>query len=169
MYAYCLFCQTQRCARVAQLLEARGIHRAFSPRIIQKQRVRGVNQRKWVDLLPGYVFIFSEEKLTEFSPFFGIDGVIRRVGQPDEWYELQGMDREFAFQLLDKDGVVGSMRIVKAGDEVVLEDPLFAGSRGKVTKIDYRKERARVDFIFEGTACHTWVSLDGVRPDGNGG
>ncbi len=164
MFAYCLFCRTQRCERIARILEIKGLSRAFSPQILQRRRVKGENLKRYADLLPGYVFVFSEEQLTDYSVFFGIDGVIRRVGQPDEWYELQGADREFAFSLLDRGGVVGSMRVVNAGDEVVLEDPLFAGSSGKVTQIDYRKERARVDFVFRGNACHTWVSLEDVKP-----
>ena len=31
MYAYCLFCATQRCKTIAKLLEIRGVDRAFSP------------------------------------------------------------------------------------------------------------------------------------------
>ncbi len=160
MHAYCLYCRTQRCERIAQLLEIRGMHRAFSPQILQKKRVQGVNEKHYVDLLPGYVFVFSEDLLTDYSVFFGMDGVIRKVGQPDEWYELRGTDREFAFDLLEKDGLVGGTRIVKAGEAVSLEDPLFAKVQGVVTKVDYRKERARVDFVFRGNECHTWVSLD---------
>lgn len=38
MYAYCLFCRTQRCTRIAQLLEIKGVDRAFSPKILSKQR-----------------------------------------------------------------------------------------------------------------------------------
>ena len=163
MVAYCLYCQTQRCARIAQLLEIRGLSRAFSPQILQKQRVKGENKKKFVDLLPGYVFVFSEEELTDYSVFFGIDGVIRKVGQADEWYELKGSDREFALDLLEKGGVVGSMKVVKTGDEVRLEDPLFANVEGRVTQIDFRKERARVDFVFRGNTCHTWIALEEVK------
>ena len=169
MYVYCLFCRTQRCARIAQLMEIRGIKRAFSPRILQRKRVQGKNEIHYADLLPGYVFLFHEEKLTDFSVFFGIDGVIRKVGDADEWYELQGQDREFALQLLEKDGEVGSMQLLKIGQEVTLADPLFAGGRGKVTKIDYRKQRARVDFTFRGNECHTWVALEDVKQDRNDG
>ena len=163
VFVYCLYCRTQRCERIAQVLEKKGIARAFSPQILQRQRVKGENIRKYMDFLPGYVFVFSGERLTDYSVFFGIDGVIRKVGQADEWYELQGSDREFAMELLEKDGVVGSMRMVKTGEEVTLDDPLFAGNRGKVTRIDYRKERARVDFTFRGNECHTWVALEDVK------
>ena len=55
------------------------------------------------------------------------------------------------------------MKLVRIGETVRLEDPLFEGSEGVITRIDYRKERARVDFRFEGNACHTWVAIDGLR------
>ncbi len=164
--AYCLYCRTQRCEKIARMLEVKGMVRAFSPRILQRQRVKGENIRMYTDFLPGYVFAFSEKQLKDYSVFFGIDGLIRKVGQADEKYELQGSDREFAMELLEKDGVVGGMRMVKIGEEVTLDDPLFAGNRGRVTRIDYRKERARVDFMFRGNECHTWVALEGVKKPG---
>ena len=123
MYVYCLFCRTQRCKRIAQLMEIRGVKRAFSPQIMQRHRKQGQNLREERDLLPGYVFIFNDEKLTDYRVFFGIDGVIRRVGRPEEWYELQGADREFALNLLEKDGLVGAVQMVKIGDRVKLDDP----------------------------------------------
>ena len=164
LYAYCLFCRTQRCSRIAQLLEIRGADRAFSPKILSKQRKQGQNYDRERDLLPGYVFIFSEERLVNYDMFAGIDGVIRRVGRTETGYELEGPDREFAFGLLEKDGKVGALKMVKVGETVRLEDALFDGSEGVVTKIDYRKERARVDFKFEGNDCHAWIAVDGIRP-----
>ena len=56
------------------------------------------------------------------------------------------------------------MKMVKIGETVRLEDPLFEGSEGLVTKIDYRKERARVDFRFEGNDCHVWIAVEGIKP-----
>ena len=105
MYVYCLFCVTQRCAVIAKLMEVRGAYRAFSPRIIRKQRKKGENIERSFDLLPGYVFIYSEERLTDYRAFFGIDGVIRRVGRRDDGYELEGPDLDFAMKLLEKDGI----------------------------------------------------------------
>ena len=163
LYAYCLFCRTQRCTRIAQLLEIRGIARAFSPKILSKQRKQGQNYDRERDLLPGYVFLFREDRLINYDMFAGIDGVIRRVGRTESGYELEGPDRDFAFGLLEKDGKVGALKMVAVGETVRLEDTLFDGSEGVITKIDYRKERARVDFRFEGNACHTWVAIDGLR------
>ena len=163
MYAYCLFCLTQRCRTIAKLMEIRGAARAFSPQIIRKQRKQGENIRKQFDLLPGYVFIYNEERLTDYRMFFGMDGVIRRVGRTEAGYELSGPDLDFAMKLLEKDGIVGGMKACHVGDEVTLEDPLFSGCEGKVAAIDYRKERAKVEFVFDNTRRNIWVSLDEVK------
>ena len=163
MYAYCLFCLTQRCKVIAKLMEIRGADRAFSPRIIRKQRKQGQNITKEFDLLPGYVFVFSEERLTDYRLFCGMDGVIRRVGRTEQGYELAGSDLDFAMRLLEKNGVVGSMKACRVGDEVTLEDPLFSGCEGRVVEIDYRKERAKVSFIFDNTKRDIWVALDEVK------
>ena len=162
VFAYCLFCRTQRCARIAQLLEIKGLKRAFSPRLLQKQRKKGENQRKYVDMMPGYVFAFTEEQLTDYSIFFGIDGVIRKVGQADDWYELKGMDLVFAQDLLDKEGKVDGVRVVKTGDEVVLDDSLFSNRQARVIDIDYKKGRVKVVFSFRENVYPVWVAIDEV-------
>ena len=163
MYAYCLFCLTQRCRVIAQLMEIRGAYRAFSPQIIRKQRKQGENIRKQFDLLPGYVFVYSEERMTDYRQFFGMDGVIRRVGRTEQGYELAGADLDFAMKLLEKDGLVGGMTACRLGDRVTLEDSLFSGCEGQVTEIDCRKERAKVAFVFDNVRREIWVSLDGIR------
>ncbi len=163
MYAYCMFCLTQRCKVIAQLMEIRGAYRAFSPQIIRKQRKQGENVKKQFDLLPGYVFVYSEERMTDYREFFGMDGVIRRVGRTETGYELAGPDYDFAMRLLEKDGVVGGMKACRLGDEVTLEDPLFSGCEGKVVAVDYRKERAKVAFVFDNAKREIWVSLDEVK------
>ena len=153
MYAYCLFCETQRCRTVAYLLEHRGVaDRAFSPQIIKRARVKGKNVDRPYDLLPGYVFLFSETPLKDFTPFRGITGIVRSDG-----------DFDFARSLLRKDGTVGQLTVFKVGDEVRLDDPLFNGCAGKITRIDYRKQRARVDYHFAGMDCFTWIAVDMIR------
>lgn len=144
-------------------MEIRGADRAFSPQIIRKQRKQGENIKKAYDLLPGYVFVYSKNRLSDNRFFFGTDGVIRRVGWTDTGYELAGPDLEFAMKLLEKDGIVGSMKACRTGDRVTLEDPLFSGCEGTVIEIDYRKERAKVAFVFDNTKREIWVSLDGIR------
>ena len=144
-------------------MEIRGAGRAFSPQIIRKQRKKGENIEKRFDLLPGYVFIYSEERMTDYRIFYGMDGVVRRVGRRDDGYELEGSDLDFAMKLLEKDGIVGGMKACHIGDNVTLEDSLFSSCEGRVTEIDYRKERAKVEFVFDNAKREIWVSLDEVR------
>ncbi len=161
MYAYCLFCETQRCKIIAYQLEHRGVvDRAFSPQIIKRRRVKGKNIDMPYDLLPGYVFLFSETPLEDFAPFRGITGILRRIGDPENGWALSAEDFDFAQGLLRKDGIVGQLTVFKVGDEVRLDDPLFNGCAGKITRIDYRKQRARVDYHFAGMNCFTWVAVD---------
>ena len=121
MYVYCLFCVTQRCKVIAKLMEIRGAARAFSPQIVRRQRKQGENRDVTFDLLPGYVFIYSAERKTDYTEFYGMDGVIRRVGRRETGYELEGPDLDFAMKLYEKDGLVGSMKTCRIGDEVTLE------------------------------------------------
>lgn len=165
MYVYCLYCKTQRCKAIAAVLEIKGVRRAFSPQVMRKQRKKGKNIDTLGDLLPGYIFFYSDEELLDFSLFAGVDGIIRRVGRADERYDLQGADREFALKMLEKDGLLGAVRLFRMGDTVQLDDPLFKGCEGRVTKIDYRKERARIDFVFNNLPCYTWVTCELVRTD----
>ena len=137
MYAYCMFCLTQRCKVIAKLMEIRGAFRSFSPQIVRKQRKKGVNKEVLFDLLPGYVFVFSEERMLDYALFFGMDGVIRRVGKQENGYELAGSDLDFAMKLFEKDGLVGSMKACRIGDEVTLEEPLFNGCQGRIRQSDF--------------------------------
>ncbi len=163
MYIYCVFCATQRCDRIAEVLEACGVDRAFSPKIVRRQRRRGENESVVYDLLPGYVFLYNSEEIPGLAEFRWIDGMIREIGRVEDRYELTGPDREFAELLYEKQGLVGAMTLIQSGETVTLADDLFNGSRGLVTKVDYRKQRVRVDFTFNDTSCHTWVAIDKVR------
>lgn len=161
MYAYCLFCETQRCKLIASMLEMRDpALRAFSPQIVKRQRKQGKNLDVRFDLLPGYVFVFAGEKLIDFSILHGISGIVRRIGNAEDGFALTGGDLDFAMNLYEKNGLVGQVTLFKNGETVELSDPLFNGCQGKITQIDYRKQRARVDYQFAGMGCFTWVAFD---------
>ena len=160
MFAYCLFCQTQRAKTIASLLELRGDLRAFTPQILKRQHVKGKNVDVLYDMLPGYVFVYSNIDLQDFRAFHGLDGVIRRLGVVENKYQLTDADYDFAMRLYESNGVVGQITLIKVGDTVTMKDPLFIGCHGKVTRIDYRKQRARVDYQFAGMDCFTWIACD---------
>ena len=163
MHVYCLFCQTQRARRIAELLEAWKIGRAFTPRVICRHRVQGKTVDKPYDLLPGYVFLFAEEPVTDFSCFRKIDGVGHQVGRLEDQYELAGSDRVFAMQLLEMNGVLSPMALVHEGENVRILNPLFEDNRGIITDIEYKKQRARVEFTFDDERWVAWVAINEMR------
>ena len=143
------------------MLEMRGpVLRAFSPQIVKRQRKQGKNVDVRFDLLPGYVFAYTDEKLADFRFLIGISGIVRRIGDAEDGYALTGSDHDFAMNLYEKDGLVGQVTVFKSGETVVLSDPLFNGCQGKITQIDYRKQRARVEYKFANMGCFTWVAFD---------
>ena len=52
------------------------------------------------------------------------------------------------------------MKVIRVGDMVLLEDELFSGQKGKILEIDYRKQRAKIEFLFMNTKCYSWVACD---------
>jgi len=167
MKAYCLFCQTQKAMEVANILKIKGVHDAFSPQIVKKQRVQGENVDKLYNLLPGYVFIYSDTVLNTTKLIYGVTGIIRRLGSPEDEFLLSGGDYNFAMELYKKNGVVGVLSVFRQGDKVYLSDPLFNGCSGKVTQADYKKQRARVEFTFAGAKCYTWIACEFMEKKDN--
>ena len=160
MHVYCLFCQTQRCGVIAAMLEKQGACRALSPRILQRERKQGRNVEIMRDLLPGYVFVYSEDPFEQQLLCPGVRGVIRCLGTGTGNYELSGADRDFAMRLYDREGTISAVRVFREGDRVTLADPLFMSCKGRITRVDNRKQRARVDFDFENNPCHTWIAFE---------
>lgn len=52
------------------------------------------------------------------------------------------------------------MKAIKIGNAVTLEDELFSEHNGKIIEIDYRKQRAKIEFSFINTTCYSWVACD---------
>ena len=54
MYAYCFFCETQRCKKISELIRKNYDYTCFAPQIIQRKWVKGVPTEEMHDWLPGY-------------------------------------------------------------------------------------------------------------------
>ena len=163
MHSYCLFCDTQRCGVIAELLERCGVDRAFSPKLVGRERKQGVLLEKRYDLLPGYVFLFTQQALPDLREYRWIDGLIRYVGRAEDQYELTGGDRSFADALFEQDGILRPLTLVREGERVSLRESVFAGARGEVIRVDLKRQRAKVAFVFDGLPFSTWVAVDQLR------
>ena len=58
MPAYCLFCETQKCATIARVIERCWDIPCISPQIIQRKWVKGTPQDVKHSMLPGYIFLY---------------------------------------------------------------------------------------------------------------
>ena len=158
MHAYCLFCETRKCRSIARVIERDYHIRCISPRVIQRKWVSGQCLEECHDWLPGYVFLYSE---TAIVPNFRISGILRWLGRD----ELKNQDLAFAEALYRVDGVMGTIRLAQVGDRCVISDPVWAGMRGVITKIDRGRRRCCVEFEFAGDMRSVWLGYDMVRPE----
>ena len=162
MYAYCLQCQPQRSKAIAEYLQRTGaVDRAFSPSVIQHHRKQGQNVKESYDLLTGYLFLYAERRLQSLRPVLDVIGAIRLLRYQDQ-YELRGSDYDFAMDLYGRNGIVNVMKLIKAGDQIRLSDPLFDTLQGKVAEVDYRKQRAKILYQFAFNEVAVWVAFDEV-------
>ena len=164
---YCLHCQTFRCRRIAELLERKEeTLRAFSPQVVNRQRKSNQLEDHVFDLFPGYVFLYVREALKDLLFFANIDGIIRILGDENKMSGLQGQDADFARNLLEKDGIIRKITALKEGGTIRIRDPLFENHPCVVERIDYRKQRAKIRFQFDGKEWGAWVSCDIINEDG---
>ncbi len=158
MFAYCFFCETQRCKLIAELIHKNFGYTCFAPQIIQRKWVKGIPTEEAHEWLPGYVFVYTSEKI---NPRFAIDGIIRCLGNE----ELHGQDLEFAGMLYHKNGIINSVSLVQEGERCFLSDPSWLGMHGMVVKMDRGRKRSCIEFVFDGITRKIWVGYDIIQRD----
>ena len=157
MHAYCLFCETQKCAGIARQIERRYGFRCISPEIIQRKWVKGVPCEQRHDWLPGYIFLYTEAPVTEN---FWMPGMIRWLGGG----ELQNEDAVFADMLYRKNGVLGTVRLAELGDRCTIDDPQWNGISGTIVRMDRGRKRCCVEFLFDSVKRTVWLGYELVKP-----
>ena len=160
MYSYCIFCTTVKCGMIAAAIRQKFGFTAFSPQIVQRKWVKGECLEEIKPYLPGYVFLYTEEPLTEFRELRMMEGVGRYLGQRDDGYQLQGNDRSFAEMLYAHNGVIGIMKTYREGDRVKLVKQMMGGFDARIIRLDPRKGRAQLQYEFDGSSYKVWVGYD---------
>ena len=156
VHAYCLFCETQRCAAIAERIERKYGITCISPRVIQRKWVKGQCVEQAHGWLPGYIFCYSE---TPMRPYFDIPGIIRWLGRD----EMKGRDFDFAMVLWRCGGVMGAVDLAEIGDVCVVDDPLWIGMKGRVVKLDRGRRRCCIEFEFDSVTRRVWLGYELVR------
>lgn len=158
MYAYCLFCETNRCGIIADLISRHFDCCCISPQIIQRKWIKGIPTEESHDWLPGYIFLYSIEKI---NPRFPINGIIRCLGNG----ELTGTDLQFAEMLYQKNGVMGNVQIIQEGNLCIIADPSWQGLNGRIIKVDRGRKRCNVEFEFDGISRTIWIGYEMIQVD----
>lgn len=156
MFAYCLFCETQRCRQIAEYLRINRGLTCIYPEIVQRKWVKGIQTEEKHDWLPGYLFVYSEDKQFR-RPH--IDGIIRILGNGP----LTGQDLQFSEMLYHRNGIMGILSLVQEGDRCSISDPAWDGLNGKVTKLDRERKRCCVEYRFDSEVRTIWVGYELIR------
>ncbi len=158
MYAYCLFCETQKCKIIAEYIARNYGYRCMSPQIVQRKWVKGKPTEENHDWLPGYLFLFTDEKIV---PRFDISGIIRCLGNG----ELTGRDLSFAEMILRQNGTMGIIPLIREVERCRINDPAWEDIHGRVIKMDRGRKRCCVEYEFDDIKRTIWAGYEIIAKD----
>ena len=164
MYTYCLYCEAGKCGYVAGALMAKTGCQAIVPKQVQHTWDKGRMINRIHNLLPGYLFLYSEEPL-EISECKRTQGVVRCLRDGEESYELHGTDEEFALFLLDRKGVIGKTQVTESGGILEIGPQSFRGADVRITKVDRRNTRMQIEIRFLTQIIRTWIEYEIVHSE----
>ena len=140
--------------------------RAISPIQIQHTWDKGQYVDRERDLLPGYVFLYSEEPIRLPQDIRrNLDRIIRSLRTTDYEYRLQGADEQFAMMLYRKNGVVGKTEVTEENGRFTICDETFRDIPVEILKVDRRDERMKISMSVAGRKVQTWVQYNIVQSD----
>lgn len=168
LYAYCLFCLTQRCAAIRRLLSLYGDYEVLQPRIVQRKWVKGQAHQEMHDYLPGYLFVYTSEPIASTHEICSLDGVVRflqpeRIGGEPRVEPLSGADLAFADMLYRCNGVIDTVRVYREGDRLRLASGMLEGMEGEILRVDNHRKRLEMRFTFDRVSRRVWVGFDEVE------
>lgn len=165
--AYCLSCMTGRETSVVRMLHTLHFGRAYFPKRIKRMLIKGSWYDEQVALLPGYVFLYTAQKLESYYEIKAIDGVIRLLTYGNDEAELTGADLDFAALILKKQGLFGPVRARQIGDKVQIVDELFSGMQGIIRKMDRRRKVFQLEISLEGQKKNVWLPYQMIESEEN--
>ena len=163
MLTYCLFCETAKCGFVTQAVEQLfGCH-AISPKMVQHTWSGGHTVDRVHDMLPGYVFLYAEDKPLDILSVRAIHGVIRCLSAEGFGYVLQGDDERMAMMLLKKGGIIGKTPVYQEGEMIRLAHGAFENVEAHILKVDRRNKRMHIEMMFDRQPVKTWLEYEIVE------
>ena len=164
MNAYCLLCETDKCDFVAHAVRQVYECEAISPKQIQHTWDKGQYVDREHNLLPGYVFVYSEEEILAPQDIRRrLDRIIRCMRDTSLEYRLYGGDEEFALMVLRKGGVIGRTEVAETDGRFTITDETFQGVPVEILKVDRRNKRMKIEMRIAGKQVQTWVEYEIVN------
>jgi len=153
VYAYCLFCETQRCRNIADYISKNYGYTCLSPLIVQRKWIKGIPVDEKHDWLPGYLFLFLHEPR---QIHFDIDGIIRYLGEGP----LVARDRTFAEMIYETKGILSSVSLMQENGRYVIHDPVWEKLNCRIIRIDRERKRCCISYEFDNIVRTVWVGYD---------
>ena len=114
-------------------------------------------------LLPGYVFLYSDEGEWELDRLKLIDGYIKCLSDFHGNFRLAGDDEQFALMLLSNGGVLGKTKVYEVDQIIQVCEGVYKGIKAQVLKVDRRNARMQIELPFAGRSVKTWVEYEIVK------
>jgi len=159
----CVFCITgSECAIAEELNRMDGV-----TAIVAKKQKKEWRRGGWCEvrkvLLPGYVFLYRHAAL--LAPVVNAKLQSMRVLKYNDGSTLLiGQDRQFADWLWKQGGVIGISTALRSGSDVEITGGPLAELDGIITRIDRRKQIAKVTLEIAG-GLSVWMSFDYADAD----
>ena len=133
--------------------------KAMVPFQIKRKWTSGQFTEATYPLMPGYIFLFSNEQMNP-AVVHRLSGIQKVLQYGDKVYALAGDDERLARWLARYDGVIGL-------SQAILMDGRIQGVQGpmkdeicKVTKVDNRRRRAKIELQFQEMLFSMWLDFD---------
>ncbi len=163
MKSYCVFCKTGSENTIAQNINSvaqEGVTAVAPARVLHEKR-RGVWVQRKLILLPGYIFIYSEnERNIELKPrFLNIYGILKyETGMR----ELNGSDYEYSMWVYRHNGSIEMSTVIKEGSRIKVIDGPLLDCLGTIVKLDKHKRKVWIEFDFDGQSRTVQLSAECV-------
>lgn len=168
---YIIFCKSakekQTVKSLRRIAKKNGIDISF--RLQEKEMVnhslKGRITKKY-NLIPGYIFAQSEKRipaltiltLTEASDLFYF------LTYSDNSYEMRGDDEYYCSQLFEFPQTIRKKNVfIKSGEVIIVTRGAFTSLKGKILKLDMKRERVDVEITLLGKTTKISLPVDHVE------
>ena len=163
--SYCMLCRTGAEKSVANNITKRYPGWiAIAPVKIQQVKRQGQWVNDEVILLPGYIFLYSDDDLP-INLRSHVNHLYRALEYGKGLRRLTGTDAEYAAWIYRHQGAIGSSKVIaEEGQAIQVIDGPLLDCQGTIIKLDKHKRRAMVEFSFDGQKRVVSISVECVLP-----